>query len=563
MMRSPRPWATLLLLAQACTTPPDHKDLTLAEQSLVIAEVFETPAPYSVRTLDSAEIAAFFDLHPEYRVDSAEIMAFYTRREMQFAWIVSDSLSASADAFIALVNTADTTLPKATELNHRLMDLYYQGFAEGRRIALCDSCATELELRLTAQFFRFADKKYGGYLKRDLRELDWFIPRRRKDPSRLLDSLAKGVIDLSAYEPVHAQYRLLKERLQRYHALAEAPWPELSLPQALRKLEPGDSAVVVAAIRERLALIGDLDSAGAGTRYDSTLVPAVQRFQIRHGLHPDGVIGAGFMKAINVPMAERLRTILINMERLRWVDEHQPADLILVNIPEFRLHVYEADTLVKSMDVVVGKTATRTVIFSDVMDRLVFSPTWTVPPGIMRADILPNLKKNPGYLASRNMELLSGGQVVSAQGIDWSRFSTGIPYTVRQKPGPSNALGLVKFLFPNEYHIYLHDTPSKGHFAKEQRAFSFGCIRVSDPVWLSEYLLKDDPDWDPARIRQAMNSGRERLVMLKHKRPVTIGYFTAWVDREDRLNFREDVYRHDERLYRELFAVGMPLQAAR
>ena len=505
---------------------------------MAIAAWFETAHPYSERTVDSVDLAAFFARHPGYLTDSASVVDFYRRRAMQFAWIVSDSLSASADAFVALAGVANTGESQDSAQGPSLTELYEEGFAEGARLPLCDSCAVDLELRLTAEFFRFADRRYGGYLSRDLRELNWFIPRGKKDLSRLLDSLAMGTMDLSAYEPIHPQYQLLKAGIQRNREMAQEPWPALELPRGLRKLEVGDTAEVLGAIRHRLYLLGDLAEDGPGPGYDSTLVLAVQRFQTRHGLHADGIIGSASLRAMNVPLAERLATMLINMERLRWVPEEQPSDLLVVNIPEFRLHVYEEGREVMSMDVVVGASATRTVIFSDTLAQIVFSPTWTVPASITRNEILPKMESDPDYLRKNNMEIISG--------------SASLP-VIRQRPGASNALGRVKFMVPNSYSIYMHDTPSQGAFALEQRAFSHGCIRLSRPQELAEYLLRDDPDWTPERIRQAMYSGRETTVQMKEKRPVRISYFTAWVDGEGLLNFREDVYGHDERLARELF----------
>jgi murein L,D-transpeptidase YcbB/YkuD len=465
-------------------------------------------------------------------------MDFYRRRGMQFAWIVSDSLSASAEAFVALAGVAKTGHATASATGPSLSDLYEEGFAEGTRIPVCDSCAVDLELRLTAEFFRFADRRYGGYLSRNLRELNWFIPRGKKDLSRLLDSLAVGKMDLSAYEPIHPQYQLLKGGIRRYRALADEPWPALVLAPGLRKLAAGDTAEVVGDVRHRLYLLGDIGEDGQGPGYDSVLAPAVQRFQQRHGLEPDAVIGPAFLQAINVPMAQRLRTMLINMERLRWVPEAQPPNLLAVNIPEFRLHVYEQGREVMSMEVVVGASATRTVIFSDTLAQIVFSPTWTVPASITRKEILPKLRRDPGYLSRNDMEII-GGSAANPE--------------IRQRPGPNNALGRVKFLFPNSYNIYMHDTPSQGAFALEQRAFSHGCIRLSRPQELAEYLLRDDADWPAGRIRESMYSGRETTLQLQERRPVRIGYFTSWVDGAGRLNFRADVYGHDGRLARELF----------
>ena len=526
----------LPLAVLRCTRAPPEP--TLAEEALAIAAVFETTHPYSARTVDSLGLSAFFDKYPGYRSDSASVMDFYRRRSMQFAWIVRDSLSASAGAFVALAGVAHTGESEADAQGPSLRELYDEGFAEGTRVPTCESCAVDLELRLTAEFFRFADRRYGGYLSRDLRDLNWFIPRGKKDLSRLLDSMAVGKMDLSAYEPVNRQYQLLKARIQRNRALADGPWPVLELPAELKKIEVGDTAEVMGPIRHRLHLLGDLAAEGSWPVYDSSMVPAVERFQARHGLEPDGVIGPDFLRAMNVTLAARLRTMLINMERLRWGPEVQPPDLLVVNIPEFRLHMYEQGRQVMSMGVVVGATATGTVIFADTLSQIVFSPTWTVPTSITRNEILPKMGKDPDYLRKNNMEIVGG---------------TAARPVIRQRPGAGNPLGRVKFLFPNSYSIYMHDTPSQGAFGLEQRAFSHGCIRLSRPEELADYLLRDDPEWTTERIHQAMYGGRTITVRLKRGLPVRIAYFTAWVDDEGRLNFRDDVYGHDAQLARELF----------
>ncbi len=518
-----------------CARAPEP---TLAEKALAIAKVFETEHPYAARTVDSLDFAPFFAKYPGYRSDSASVVDFYRRREMQFAWIVRDSLSASAEAFVELAGVTHTGDVEATAQGPSLGELYDEGFTDGGRRPLCDTCALDLELRLTAEFFRFADHNYDGYFVRNLRELNWFIPRAKKDFSRLLDSLAVGKMDLSAYEPMNPQYQLLKAAVQANRDLADLPWPHLDFPAGLRKVEVGDTAEVVGPIRHRLHLLGDLATDGVWPVYDSTMAPAVRRFQTRHGLQADGVIGPAFLRAMNVPLAQRLRTMLINMERLRWIPAIQPPDMLLVNIPEFRLHVFEKGREVMSMGVVVGKAATGTVIFADSLSEIVFSPSWSVPASITRNEILPGMRKDPAYLGKHNMEIVGG---------------TASRPVIRQRPGASNALGRVKFLFPNSYSIYMHDTPSQGAFALEQRAFSHGCIRLSRPQELADYLLRDNPDWSPERIGQAMYGGRETFVRLKDKLPVRIVYFTAWVDADGLLNFRDDVYGHDERLARELF----------
>jgi murein L,D-transpeptidase YcbB/YkuD len=269
----------------------------------------------------------------------------------------------------------------------------------------------------------------------------------------------------------------------------------------------------------------------------------VRRFQERHGLEPDGVVGRGFLRELNVPPADRLRTMLVNIERLRWVPERQPPDLILVNIPDFRLHVFDGGEEVLTMKVVVGARATHTVVFSDTLSQVVFSPTWTVPASIVRKEILPAIRRDPGYLRKHNMEIIGG--------------SSALP-EIRQKPGAENALGRIKFLFPNSFGIYMHDTPARSLFGAEVRAFSHGCIRVERPRALAEFLLRDDTTWTPERMTAAMLGEKELFVPLKVKRPVLIVYFTAWVDRDGQVNFRPDVYGHDAQLARELFVAEGP-----
>jgi len=530
--------AGLLPVVLAGCLPVGDSAVPEATRAIEMAEVFETTEPFSRRTLDPADLVEFFARYPDHQADSAEVGAFYRRRGMQFAWFVGDSLSAGADAFLALSGAAEAGAVGADSSLAHLASLLSPPVGEAPSQISCDSCAVHLELHLTVEFFRFADRHYNGYFRRDLRELGWFIPRAKKDLSRLADSLAAGTMELAAYEPLHPQYQKLKAHLPSYHALAEEPWPALALPGQRSRINPGDSLAVVAEIRRRLQQLGDLVQADSSGRYDSTLVPAVRRFQARHGLSEDGVIGPAVLRALNVPPAERLRTMLVNMERLRWVPDEQPPNLLLVNIPEFRLHVYEGGEEVLGMRVVVGTAARSTVVFADTVSMVVFSPTWTVPREIIEEEILPALAADPGYLAKQNMEIIGG---------------TPEQPLIRQRPGANNALGRVKFLFPNSYAIYMHDTPERQLFARDQRAFSHGCIRLAEPRALAEYLLRRDATWTQERMTAAMQGGTETLVPLADRPPVMIVYFTAWEDRDGRLNFRDDVYGHDQRLAAELF----------
>jgi murein L,D-transpeptidase YcbB/YkuD len=235
---------------------------------------------------------------------------------------------------------------------------------------------------------------------------------------------------------------------------------------------------------------------------------------------------------MNVPIGERIKMIVVNMERCRWISPEvvKARELIFVNIPSYMLFFNRNGQRILESPVVVGKTMNKTVIFSGNMSSVVFSPYWNVPPSILAKEVKPGIKKDPNYLAKHNMEWYNNGQV-------------------RQKPGKSNSLGKVKFIFPNSNNIYLHDTPSKSLFAKESRAFSHGCVRVGKPRDLAIKILENDPDWTVEKIDAAMNAGTEKWVSLKTKIPVYIGYFTAWVDEKGDINFYDDVYKRDDRLY--------------
>jgi murein L,D-transpeptidase YcbB/YkuD len=233
---------------------------------------------------------------------------------------------------------------------------------------------------------------------------------------------------------------------------------------------------------------------------------------------------------MNVPIGERIRKIIVNMERCRWISPEfaRAKEYIVVNIPAFRLTFVRNGVPELISPVIVGKNVTKTVIFSGMMSYIVFSPYWNLPPSIINKEVKPGMARDKNYLEKHNMEWNNG--------------------QVQQKPGKNNSLGLVKFIFPNSNDIYLHDTPSKSLFAKENRAFSHGCIRVGKPRDLAIAILKEDPAWNPGRVDAAMHSGKENTVVLKNKIPVYIGYFTAWVDQQGAINFYKDIYNRDERL---------------
>ncbi|MDO9376079.1 MAG: L,D-transpeptidase family protein, partial [Ferruginibacter sp.] len=356
--------------------------------------------------------------------------------------------------------------------------------------------------------------------------VDWLLPRKKTSLSALLDSLNSGKNSLED-APVYKQYGLLKKQLEKYHQLKlNGSWDTILVKQ--NKYKQGDSAAVLQQIRERLFLLGDVPTKTSNEVFDEYLFEGIKSFQRRNGLKEDGIISTTFMKELNYPLDKRIEQIIVNMERCRWVPVELSKNFLVVNIPEYKLHVYEDDSVAWSMNVVVGKDQHKTVIFNGDLKYVVFSPYWNVPSSIVKNEILPAIRRNGNYLARHNMERFNGG--------------------IRQKPGPNNSLGLVKFLFPNSHNIYLHDSPAKSLFNETERAFSHGCIRLAEPKKLATYLLRNDTIWTPEKINAAMAKGVEKYVTLKTTVPVFIAYFTAWVDGHGKLNFRKDVYKRDERL---------------
>jgi murein L,D-transpeptidase YcbB/YkuD len=320
----------------------------------------------------------------------------------------------------------------------------------------------------------------------------------------------------------------------------------------VNKLTRGDTYEALPQLAEKLRRFGDLaaDAQVAGNLYDGAIVDAVKRFQSRHGLGADGVVSKRTFAALNVPATQRVRQIELAIERARWTPEITAPASIVVNIPEFRLEARGTETL--SMRVVVGKaSSTQTPVFGGDMKHVVLRPYWSVPPSIQRGEIVPKLAKDRGYLAKHNYEVVdgSGRSLGSSVSEETYRKLRDFHYTVRQKPGSSNALGLLKFLFPNDNNVYLHSTPQQSLFARERRDFSHGCVRVEDPVALAAWTLKNDPRWNEEKIRATIKGDRDDIyVKLAQPVPVVILYTTAVARPNGEVHFFEDIYGHDARL---------------
>jgi murein L,D-transpeptidase YcbB/YkuD len=321
-------------------------------------------------------------------------------------------------------------------------------------------------------------------------------------------------------------------------------------------LERGDNDERIPLIRKRLMATGDLPEVTIPNKqlFDEILENAVKKFQKRHGIATDGKIGAQTLTALNVPVENRIRQIEVNMERWRWCARDFGERYILINIANFELDVFEQDTLVIKMRAIVGKPFRSTPVFSSKMSYLVINPNWNVPKTIAVEDILPEVIKDVEYLARYNYRVLQGwgnSEIeINPTTIDWTVLNEDyFPYRFRQDPGPTNALGRIKFMFPNEYDVYIHDTPARHLFRQYSRDFSSGCIRIEKPIVLCEYVLKDSTKWSREQILNAIKEEEEKTVGLPRSIPVHLLYWTAWVSENGLLNFRNDIYDRDKDIY--------------
>ena len=490
---------------------------------------------------------------------------FYAQRSYAPAWVERRGVSEAGEELLETLSAAGEQGLDPADYRTEALAASIEAFRERRDDdAERARRAAALDADLTFAFLTLASHIGNGRIRPEDAGISWHITPRELD---LAATLQRAIDDrgvrgsLRALEPPHAGYRQLAELRQRYRRLVEAGgWQPIPDGPALKK---GDTGPRVAALRKRLAATGDLESAGegeAGATYDDDLAAAVGSYQQRYGLEPDGVAGPELLGALNVPAEERVRQMEANLERWRWLPEELGSRYVLVNVPRYELTVVEDGEPIKVMRIVVGDEYNATPVFSEEMAYLVFNPTWNVPSSIAREEILPQLAANPYHLAQNDMQLvrgwsddaevldpwLAGPEVAAGAGSDSSEVR------IRQLPGPTNPLGRVKFMFPNEFNIYLHDTNARHLFAQTDRNLSHGCIRVEDPVWLASYVLGEDE----GAIRRRMASPETENVQLPRKIPVHILYWTVFVDEENQANFRHDLYDVDERVLAALDGVG-------
>ncbi len=473
--------------------------------------------------LDSTQIDAFLAQHPDFETYKKQFTELYRKHQYHYIWYDKDGRIDFAEALYNRANQigADGVLA-AIPYKGQLDEI----FTEDRNKPDISN-----ELLISGMYFFYAQKVYVGVDPKKSKSTGWFLPRDKIDYVSYLDELLrdpdkiKGDLDENI-----SQYYNLRKALQQYRKIkSEGGWQPIAFPSGKKMLKPGDSDPAIAQVRNRLAKTGEINSDSGSTTYDSDLETAIAAYRKRNNILGDNIT-AMLVEHMNVPVENRIKTIIVNMERCRWIAPEiaESKELITVNIPAFQLRYFRDGQPVLESNVVVGKEANKTVVFSGQMSYLVFSPYWNVPKSIVEKEIKPDMAKDPDYLDKHNME--------------WNGQN------LRQKPGKDNSLGLIKFMFPNSNNIYLHDTPAKNLFGKDDRAQSHGCVRVEKARELAIRILDNDKNWNPQKIDAAMHAGTEKQYTLGRKIPVYIAYFTAWADAEGHAAFYPDVYERDNRL---------------
>jgi len=513
---------------------PDSALSLRDEIAVQICQQIRTEPPLTRLTIDSDSLRMLDTL-----------IAFYAGRGYQPAWLNADGKpQPAAEELLKALGEADreglrTADYRRVALRKRLTAIQQSdGTTNARRF-------TDFDLLFTDAFLTYGSHLLAGQLSPRKVDPDWAIKPRSRDLARVLEEaleqnkIAEALRELA---PRAKGYVQLREMLHKYRKVQqEGGWPVVA------GSAPGKT------LRARLAASGDLHESSKGN--DKGVTEALRRFQRRHGLAETGTVNAATLAALNVPVSERIRQIELNLERWRWMPDELGSRYILVNIPSYKMQVFEEGKPVMESKVVVGKQERQTPSFTANMAYLVLSPKWYVPRSIAVKDKLPQLKRNPQALARQGIRVYnSAGQQINPGSINWRAVSaSNFNYQLRQDAGPRNALGGIKFMFPNPYSIYLHDTPSRELFSRNQRTYSSGCIRISNPVELAEYLLKHDPKWNKDTIKTASTSGKQRVVNLPREVPVYLLYWTAWVDADGLLNFRDDIYKRDKPMMRALY----------
>jgi murein L,D-transpeptidase YcbB/YkuD len=527
-------------LAQA---PPDdiRKSLERAVKSGTIQKTVCPQAPYC---------------------NPSAVTRFYQMRKYEPAWTRDGYPLPAADTLARAIKAAEAEGLQPRDYHQERIET---SLAEIRQTLVRNerpdaARIIDLEFLLSDAYLVYAAHLLNGRVNPETLHADeWTIyPSRFNLARHLSTALEGGEVEgsLKSLQPAQPGYGRLKTALVVNRALAErGGWPVIP---GDGRLEKGDKSDRVPVLRSRLKVTGDMPAQADATSdlFDEAVEEAVMRFQQRHGLYDDGIVGTRTLRALNVPVEKRIRQIELNLERWRWLPQNLGNPYILVNIAGYGLEVVENETPVLTMKIVVGTAFQKTPVFSGKMTYIEMNPFWNVPHSIATEETLGKIQKNPDFFAKENMKVFTAGQngeEVSPAAIDWSQLSeSNFPYRLRQEPGPRNPLGRIKFMFPNKHSVYLHDTSDPQLFKKERRGYSHGCIRIEKPMDMAEFVMRGSKDWSIEKIKAVLKTKETTVANLPKPIPVHILYFTAWGNGDGTVHFLEDIYRRDERLEKAL-----------
>jgi murein L,D-transpeptidase YcbB/YkuD len=499
-----------------------------------------TPAnSYSDLFLDSAVVENYIQSNKLSPDEGKYFRSFYNYRNGQFAWFTSLGFTEQAKGFWNLQDESGT---RADKVLRSKMDTLLN--MDTLVISRFDTAIANTELALTRAWLQFysANRNKTQFANMAPEKV---VPVKKENVLALADTILHYKTD-TGFNSISSPYYSLKQQLQMYTSIAkEGGWSPVAL--GVKQLKKGTTSPAITMIKKRLQKTGQMSGSDTSALFNDSLVIAVTNYQFRNGMKHSGMISDTFIRSLNVPVETRIGQIITNLNRMIWMPVTQEANYISVNIPEFLLSVYENNTKLFDMPVAVGKEGTNTTMFSGMLDQVVFSPYWNIPASIVQREILPKMKADPNYLKSRRMEITGKNDSLPV---------------IRQLPGIENSLGRVKFLFPNRFDIYFHDTYAKEIFNKDQRAVSHGCIRLADAGKLANYLLRNNNTWTPAKVSAAMDAGKEQWVKPNAPVAVRITYYTAWVDETAQMNFRDDIYSNDKKMAQMMFNSTIPTSRA-
>ena len=482
------------------------------------------------------------------------------------AWMHENSISAAAKDLFAYIKN-DMTLDK----NGRLYQNTLRFEKEAKAVYSKKSSIKEkiaLEFKISQLYEAYTNYAYLGSINwgafnarisnlmvNDV-STEWILHRPNIDAISILENAALGTSlkkQLKAKIPKKYHYQALQKELIKYREIASrGGWKKIALKGSLK---PGTSREAVLAVRERLRITGDYipcKGSSEGLKYNKCLQKAVKHFQRRNGLTADGEIGSGTLSVLNKTVEERITTLRLNLDRIKWLKQRNEQRRIIINIPDFMLYFEENGALIKKIKVIVGKPHNPTPIFSNRVKTIVLNPYWNLPKSIIQKEMIPKLLKNPNAMKKKGIEIRDGwgkgAKLINPKTVDWAsyRYAKHVPFRFAQVPGPRNALGKIKFLFPNKFAVYMHDTPTKSLFHKSKRAFSHGCIRLQKPRELLKTFSTFNSNVDYKKSQKILKGKEKTFFSLKEQVPVDVIYLTAWVDYDGKLQFRNDIYGYDK-----------------